>query len=111
MIDLDNSKKLYFSIKEVAAHFKVNVSHLRFLEKEFSQIKPKKTEGGTRQYTREDIKQIEMVFSLVNDRNLTLKGAKQVLNTKKDEETRRLEVIEHLEKIKKELQHLIKGFE
>ena len=111
MIDFDKSNKLYFSIKEVAQHFNVNESLLRFWEEKFEEIKPRKTAGGTRQYTREDIKKIELVFSLVKGRGLTLEGAKQVLKTKKDEETRRIELISRLEKIKKELHQLMKGFE
>lgn len=111
MIDFDNSNKLYFSIKEVARHFDVNESLLRFWEKEFTEIKPKKTEGGTRQYTREDIKAIELVYSLVKERGLTLEGARQILRSKKDDETKRLELLDRLEKIKKEIKQLIKGFE
>lgn len=111
MIDLNNPKKIFFSIKEVAEHFNVNESHLRFLEKKFDEVKPRKTAGGTRQYTREDIKAISMVLSLVKERGLTLDGAKQVLKTKKGEEERRVELLERLEKIKNELQSLLKNFE
>lgn len=111
MIDFNKSNKLYFSIKEVARHFGVNESLLRYWEKEFNEINPRKTEGGARQYTREDITTIELIFSLVKERGLTLEGAKQVLRTKKDDETKRIELINRLESIKKELQQLIKGFE
>lgn len=111
MIDLDNNNKLYFSIKEVASHFDVNESLLRFWEKEFKEINPRKTTGGTRQYTREDIKTIELIYSLVKGRGLTLEGAKQVLSSKKDEETRRIELRHRLEKIKKELEEIKKGLD
>lgn len=111
MIDFDKTSKLYFSIKEVASHFDVNESLLRFWEKEFEEIKPRKTEGGTRQYTRDDINTINLIHSLVKERGLTLEGARQILKTNKDEETRRIELIKRLEKIKKELNELKKGFE
>jgi alanyl-tRNA synthetase len=63
-----NDKRLYYSIQEVADHFAVNVSLLRFWEKEFDNIRPKKTADGTRQFTREDIQQVEIVYHLVKER-------------------------------------------
>lgn len=98
-----NDKRLFYSIQEVADHFAVNVSLLRFWEKEFDNINPKKTAGGTRQYTREDIRQVEVVYRLVKDKGMTLEGARQTLKTKKDDETRRAEAISRLTEIKKEL--------
>jgi len=111
MIDLENSKKLYFSIKEVAAHFGVNESLLRFWESKFKEIKPRKTPAGVRQYTREDIHQIEIIYSLVKDKGMKLDGAQQTLKVKKDEESRRLEAIRKLEIIKKELIKLQEGLD
>ena len=98
-----NDKRLFYSIQEVADHFAVHVSLLRFWEKEFDNINPKKTAGGTRQYTREDIRQVEVVYRLVKDKGMTLEGARQTLKTKKDDETRRAEAISRLTEIKKEL--------
>lgn len=110
-IDLENSKKLYFSLKEVAQHFDVNVSLLRFWEKEFEIINPRKTAGGTRQYTKEDIANIEIVYHLVKERGLTLEGARQALKKKYDETEQTTEVIRRLEKIKSELNDLKKMFD
>lgn len=111
MIDLENSKKLFFTIKEVASHFDVNESLLRYWENEFSDIRPKKTSTGVRQYTREDIEKIELVYSLVKEKGMTLEGARQTLKVRKDEEIRRLEVIHKLENIKKELKELKEGLD
>lgn len=110
-IDLENNKKLYYSIKEVAAHFGVNESLLRFWETEFKEIKPKKTSTGIRQYTREDIGSIALIYSLVREKGLTLEGARQTLRVKKDEEVRRLELRNRLEYIKKELTNLKDAFD
>ncbi|MDO5524316.1 MAG: MerR family transcriptional regulator, partial [Bacteroidia bacterium] len=98
-----NDKRLYYSIQEVADHFAVNVSLLRFWEKEFENINPKKTTGGTRQYTKDDIQQVEIVYHLVKDKGMTLDGARQSLKSKKDDEVKRVEAIEKLKEIKKEL--------
>lgn len=96
-------KRLFYSIQEVADHFAVNVSLLRFWEKEFDNITPRKTAGGTRQYTREDIQQVEIVYHLVKEKGMTLEGARQTLKSKKDEEEKRVEVLSKLITIKKEL--------
>lgn len=106
-----NSKRLFYSIQEVADHFAVNISLLRFWENEFDNIAPKKTKGGTRQYTKEDVQEIEIVYRLVREKGLTLEGARQHLKTKKTEEDRRVEVLDRLGKIKKELISLEEEFD
>ena len=58
--------KKFYSISEVAAKFNVAESLLRYWEKEFPNIKPKKTEGrGVRKYTAEDIAEIQLVYNLL----------------------------------------------
>lgn len=106
-----NEKRLYYSIQEVADHFAVNVSLLRFWEKEFENINPKKTAGGVRQYTKEDIQQVEIVFHLVKEKGLTLDGARQKLRTNKDDEQKRVEASERLREIKRELVLLQQEFD
>lgn len=106
MIDLENDKRIYFSIKEVARHFKVNESLLRFWEKEFPTIKPRKTQGGTRQYSKSDIEDVALVYHLLKDQGLTIEGAKQKLKTNKDEYQTKTDVISRLEVIRKELNDL-----
>ncbi len=98
-----DDKRLFYSIQEVADHFAVNVSLLRFWEKEFENIIPKKTAGGTRQYTRENIQQVEIVYHLVKEKGMTLEGARQTLKSKKDEEEKRVELLSRLTELKKEL--------
>ena len=106
-----NDKRLFYTIQEVADHFAVNVSLLRFWEKEFENIRPKKTAGGTRQFTREDIQQVEVVYHLVKEKGMTLDGARQTLKTKKDDETKRVEAVARLTEIKKELLILEEQFD
>lgn len=106
-----DEKRLYYSIQEVADHFAVNVSLLRFWEKEFENIHPKKTAGGTRQYTRDDIREVEIVYHLVKEKGLTLEGARQTLKSNKDEETKRAEAVTRLTEIKKELLLLEEEFD
>jgi len=106
-----SDKRLYYSIQEVADHFAVNVSLLRYWEKEFENIRPKKTAGGTRQYTKDDIQQIEIVYHLVKEKGMTIEGARQTLKSKKDDEEKRVEAVARLQEIRKELASIEEEFE
>ena len=59
MQNTERDLKLYYSISEVAQMFDVNESLLRFWEKEFPQISPKKGSRGVRQYRKEDVENRE----------------------------------------------------
>ena len=106
-----DSKRLYYSIKEVADHFAVNISLLRYWEKEFPNINPKKTKGGTRQYTKDDVMEIEVVYRLVKEKGLTLDGARQALKTNKTAEDIRMETLTRLQNLRKELLQLEEEFD
>lgn len=103
--------KIYYSIGEVARMFDVNESLLRFWEKEFPFIQPKKNGKGARQYRKEDIEQIRIIYQLVKVKGLTLAGAKQRLNISKDETVKNTEIISRLQNIKKELEAMRKALD
>ncbi|MDR3653772.1 MAG: MerR family transcriptional regulator [Paludibacter sp.] len=96
-------EKLFYSISEVAAMFGVNQSNLRFWEKEFKQLKPKRNPKGTRFYSPDDILIIKQIIYLVSVQKLTLDGAKRKLSQKKDVIAKQQEVVERLKLIRKEL--------
>lgn len=95
--------KLYYSIKEVAEMFGVNESLLRYWEKEFPMISPKKAGGNIRQYRKEDIENIRLVYHLVKEKGMTLAGAKQRLKQNREETRDTAEIIERLKKVREEL--------
>ena len=106
--------KLYYSIGEVAAFFQVNASLIRFWEKEFQVISPKKNRKGNLLFSPKDIENIEKIYQLVKVRGFTLEGAKNALKLKdevileiqkekdkdKEEKTNNERVIAVLEKLK-----------
>lgn len=96
-------EKLFYSISEVAAMFNVNQSNLRFWEKEFKQLSPKRNSKGTRFYSPDDIQIIKQIIYLVSEQKLTLDGAKRKLSQKKDVVAKQQEVVERLKAIRKEL--------
>jgi len=78
MITLNfDESKLYYSIGEVSKMFNVNSSLIRFWEKEFKQLAPKKTESGKRKFTQKDIETIHEIYHLVKEKGFTLAGAKE----------------------------------
>tara|TARA_B110000305_G_C18941231_1_gene404057 strand:+ start:255 stop:590 length:336 start_codon:yes stop_codon:yes gene_type:complete len=92
--------KLYYSIGEVSKMFDVNTSLIRFWEKEFDIIKPKKNKKGNRMFAKQDVDNFHVIFHLVKERGFTLDGAKQKLKGNKEDTINNLEVIKALEKIK-----------
>ena len=94
---------LYYSISEVAKMFDVNESLLRFWEKEFPIIKPKKNAKGSRQYRKEDIENIRLIYHLVKEKGMTLLGARQKLKDNKEDTIQAIEIIDRLKEIREEL--------
>ena len=100
---IDLPEKLYYSIGEVAKAFDVNTSLIRFWEKEFDEIKPKKNAKGNRKFTPQDIKNLQLIFHLVKERGFTLEGAKIHLKEEKKKTLTNFELVRKLEGIKAEL--------
>lgn len=75
-------EKQYYSISEVSEMFDVNASLIRFWEKEFPALQPKKDRKGARRFTPKDIEYLRTVHHLVKERGFTLEGARNYLSGK-----------------------------
>ncbi|MCX6181370.1 MAG: MerR family transcriptional regulator [Bacteroidetes bacterium] len=95
------TSKLYYTIGEVAEMFEVNTSLIRFWEKEFEILKPKKSKKGNRLFTNDDVETLKLIHHLVKDRGFTLNGAKEKLKKHKLETKKEVEMIKSLDKVKK----------
>ena len=104
-IKKDKPQKLYYSISEVAQMFDINESALRFWEKEFDMINPRKNEKGTRFYKEEDI------YYLLKEQGMTLAGAKKKLRDNKEKVIRQVEVVNKLKLIRAELLSIKEAFD
>ena len=100
---IDLPEKLYYSIGEVAKAFNVNTSLIRFWDKEFDILKPKKNAKGNRKFTASDIKNLKLIYHLVKERGYTLEGAKIHLKENKKIALETFDIIEKLEGIKAQL--------
>lgn len=95
----NTSKKIFYSIGETAKIFNVNVSLIRYWEKEFSILKPKKNKKGNRLFTQKDIENLHVIYNLVKERGYTLEGAQRQLKNNKDLNSE-IEIINRLKKIR-----------
>ncbi len=92
--------KMYYTMGEVTEMFNVNASQIRFYEKEFEILKPKKNKKGNRLFTPEDIENLKIIFHLVDDKGFTLKGAKEHMKNNGGEVKENQKIIDSLEKLK-----------
>jgi DNA-binding transcriptional MerR regulator len=109
MIHESDLTKLYYSIGEVAGMLDVNASLIRFWEKEFPSVNPKKSQKGNRRFTAENILELQRIYILVKQEGHTLDGAKKALKSKtieKSEIADRMAVITKLERVKQKLLQL-----
>ena len=103
--------KLYYSIGEVAKMFNVSETLLRFWEKQFPQISPRKSGRNIRQYSKEDIEEVRLVYNLVKVRGMKLAAAREALRKNKQGEQRTSEVVERLKAVREELMKMKHEFD
>jgi DNA-binding transcriptional MerR regulator len=103
---LDLPEKRYYSIGELSKAFNVNASLIRFWDKEFDILKPKKNAKGNRMFTPEDVKNLQLIYHLVKERGFTLDGAKVHLKEGQKKTMDKFEIIRKLESIKTTLINL-----
>src|SRR5690606_18466463 len=101
-IELSPDKR-YYSIGELAKAFNVNASLIRFWDKEFDILKPKKNAKGNRMFTPEDVKHLQLVYHLVKERAYTLEGAKTHLKEGQKKTLDKFEINSKLEGVKAQL--------
>tara|TARA_R110002124_G_scaffold188778_2_gene356037 strand:+ start:282 stop:617 length:336 start_codon:yes stop_codon:yes gene_type:complete len=102
-LDDKEIEKRYYSIGEVARFFDVNTSLIRFWEKEFDILKPKKNKKGNRLFTKKDFDNLKVIYHLVKERGFTLKGAQAKMRTNMEDTAQNAEIVERLKNLKQAL--------
>ena len=74
-----------------------------FWEKEFEIISPKKDTKGSRKFSADDVKKLQLIYHLVKEQGFTLEGARQRLKDEKQKTLSNFEIVAKLEKVKREL--------
>lgn len=98
--------KKYYKIGEVAEMLQVPISTLRFWEREFNIIRPKRSDGNTRYYTPNDIENVRLVHYLVKKKGMKIDAARAELNRNRDNVSKRVEVIGRLQEIRDQIMRL-----
>src|SRR3970282_693328 len=95
--------KGYYMISAVATKYGIHPQTLRLYERE-GLIKPSRTEGNTRLYSDDDLKELETILALTRDLGVNLAGVEIILNMRRKMETMQREVNEFMQYVKRELQ-------
>ena len=98
---ISHKNKIFYSIGETAKMFNVTVSLIRFWEKEFSVLKPKKNKKGNRLFTKKDLENLKIIYHLVKERGFTLNGAKKKLKENKKDTIDNIKIVNKLKDIKR----------
>lgn len=113
-LNTNKELKQFYTISEVSEMFSLPASLLRFWEKEFPSIHPKKSPTGARMYTKEDLEEIRLVNDLVKGRNMKIAAARELIQRNRDGAKnssdllqRMLSVREQLVAIKNELEGIV----
>jgi DNA-binding transcriptional MerR regulator len=105
---VEEMEKLYYSIGEVADMFEVNASLIRFWEKEFPQLQPRKNNRGNRVYSKKDLELFRKIHFLVKEKGFTLEGAKNALRKKVEQDESEF-IRYRLVKVREELLSIMSG--
>lgn len=101
--NFDNERKQFYSISEVAKIIGVNETALRFWEKEFKEINPRRSGRGIRFYSNDDLETIKLIHYLTKEKGLTLEGARKRLKENRKKEASAMDVLQRLQEIRSEL--------
>ena len=105
-LNTNKNLKQYFSIHEVAEQFGVAESLLRYWEQQFPQLKPHKAGRNVRQYSKEDIETINVIYNLVKVRGMKIAAAREMLKKNKNGEQSTADAIGKLKEIRQQLVEL-----
>ena len=99
----DNLSKKFYRIGDVAEILNIPTSTLRYWEKEFTVIKPKRNAKNIRVYTVKDIETIKMIYYLVKEKGLKLDAAQAMIKRNRDGVSKQFEGVERLKVVREEL--------
>lgn len=79
MIIPELPEREYFYIGDVSELLNIKPHILRYWEKEFFFLRPRKNNTGHRLYTKKDIQIIARIFELLNNEKYTVEGSRKKL--------------------------------
>lgn len=103
--------KLYYKISDVADIIGEPQSTLRFWEREFTTLRPKRSERGTRLYTPKDIEKLRLIRYLIKDKGLKIEAAKLAIRNDQAATIRRFNAVSKLRNIRQSLVELLSALD
>src|SRR6188474_2823504 len=100
--------KAYYMISAVAQKYNIHPQTLRLYERE-GLLKPSRTEGNTRLYSEDDLRQLEVILNLTRDLGVNLAGVEIVLNMRRKMEQMQGEMNEFVAHVRQELERAPDG--
>lgn len=110
-MEFESENRQFYSIGEVAKIVGTNETTLRFWEKEFKELNPRRAGRGVRYYSKDDLKLIKLIYHLVKEKRLTLDGAKRRIKESKSMKIDTIKIVKQLNSIKTELVEIRNGLE
>lgn len=104
---MDDIDKKYYKISQVSEILDIPMSTLRYWESQFTIIKPKRTNRGTRLYRSSDIEKIRMVNYLVKERGMKIDAAQEIIRHNHSGVSKQYEAVRRLKEIREELVRLL----
>lgn len=107
----DEELKVYYPIGEVASMLNVNVSLIRYWEKEFDFLQAIRNKKGNRFFTKKDVETLKRIYFLVKEQGLTLEGARKSIEHSMHGDEKKREMLQRLEKVLHELKVMRQGLD
>lgn len=102
-----STDKRYYKIREVTEILNLPASTLRFWESQFTLLKPKRNDKGTRFYTPADIETLKMIKYMIKDKGLKIEAAQEAIRRNHSGVSRHHRAIETLMDVRGKLQSLL----
>lgn len=97
------SKKIYYTMGQVSEMFDLAPSTIRFWEKRFAILHPRKNAKGNRLFAVDDVENLKMIYHLTKEKRMTLDGAEKFLMQRRLATKGEMSVVEVLQKIRSTL--------
>lgn len=101
--------KDHYKMREAEEIIGVPQSTLRFWEKEFSDLKPRRTASNQRNYSQKDLETLQIIHYLLHIKGMRVEAAKEQLKHNKKNISQKVKVIEKLKSVRDDLETLLKA--
>ncbi|MFB6340540.1 MerR family transcriptional regulator [Saccharicrinis sp. FJH2] len=104
-------EKMFYSMRETSEMFDIPQSTIRFWENEFDILKPYKNTKGTRYFRPEDLKNLHLIYFLLKEQGMTLKGAKKKLEENPEKTIKTFEIATRLSSVRDQLKQILENLD